>query len=255
MECKKYLKSLAVSLKCHTFARMKQMRLFILAAVMLLLAGCLQDQVGGVRVYSDPSVELFSIPNQTSEFLFYASGPWQASSPVPWLQVLKESGPGGTDTLKVVTTQKNLTGEVRTAVVTIVADGEVKTVVVTQRDEYAEFDQDEFSLPAEGGMLDLSFKSNFRDSLVLYVTGALAKYIEDTRDEDSTQQATRTEFKGKINWLRVLPNTDTVPRRGFFYLALAVDENRHISLDTLKFQQDAFVPDSLKSDSLKLENR
>ena len=255
MECKKYLKSLAVSLKCHTFARMKQMRLFILAAVMLLLAGCLQDQVGGVRVYSDPSVELFSIPNQTSEFLFYASGPWQASSPVPWLQVLKESGPGGTDTLKVVTTQKNLTGEVRTAVVTIVADGEVKTVVVTQRDEYAEFDQDEFSLPAEGGMLDLSLKSNFRDSLVLYVTGALAKYIEDTRDEDSTQQATRTEFKGKINWLRVLPNTDTVPRRGFFYLALAVDENRHISLDTLKFQQDAFVPDSLKSDSLKLENR
>ena len=251
MECKKYLKSLAVSLKCHTFARMKQMRLFILAAVMLLLAGCLQDQVGGVRVYSDPSVELFSIPNQTSEFLFYASGPWQASSPVPWLQVLKESGPGGTDTLKVVTTQKNLTGEVRTAVVTIVADGEVKTVVVTQRDEYAEFDQDEFSLPAEGGMLDLSFKSNFRDSLVLYVTGALAKYIEDTRDEDSTQQATRTEFKGKINWLRVLPNTDTVPRRGFFYLALAVDENRHISLDTLKFQQDAFVPDSLKRDSLK----
>ena len=231
------------------------MRLFILAAVMLLLAGCLQDQVGGVRVYSDPSVELFSIPNQTSEFLFYASGPWQASSPVPWLQVLKESGPGGTDTLKVVTTQKNLTGEVRTAVVTIVADGEVKTVVVTQRDEYAEFDQDEFSLPAEGGMLDLSFKSNFRDSLVLYVTGTLAKYIEDTRDEDSTQQATRTEFKGKINWLRVLPNTDTVPRRGFFYLALAVDENRHISLDTLKFQQDAFVPDSLKSDSLKLENR
>ena len=239
-------KKTSISNKSHTFAGMKQIRLLIVAAVVMLMAGCLQDQVGGVRVYSDPNVELFSIPNQTSEFLFYASGPWQASSPVPWLQVLKDSGPGGTDTLKVVTTQKNLTGEVRTAVVNIVADGEAKTVVVTQRDEYAEFDQDEFSLPAEGGMLDLTFRSNFRDSLVLYVTGTLAKYLEDTRDEDSTQQATRTEFKGKINWLRVLPNTDTVPRKGFFYLALAVDENRHISLDTLRFQQAAFVPDSLK---------
>ena len=251
MECKKYLKSLAVSSKCHTFARMKQMRLFILAAIILLLAGCLQDKVGGVRVYSEPNVELYSIPNQTSEFLFYASGPWKAACTEPWLQVMKESGPGGADTLKVVTTQKNLTGEVRKAIVTIVADGELKTVEVTQRDEFAEFDQDEFSLPAEGGMLDVTFRSNFRDSLVLYVTGTLAKYLEDTRDEDSTQQATRTEFKGRINWLRVLPNTDTVPRKGFFYLAFALDENRHVSLDTLKFQQAAFVPDSLKGDSLK----
>lgn len=239
-------KNTAISNKSHTFAGMKQIRLLIVTAVVMLMAGCLQDKVGGVRVYSDPNVELFSIPNQTGEFLFYASGPWQASSPVPWLQVLKESGPGGTDTLKVVTTQKNLTGEVRTAVVTIVADGEVKTVVVAQRDEYAEFDQDEFSLPAEGGMLDLTFRSNFRDSLVLYVTGTLAKYLEDTRDEDSTQQATRTEFKGNINWLRVLPNTDTVPRKGFFYLALAIGDDRHVSLDTLKFYQAAFVPDSLK---------
>ena len=78
-----------------------------LVATVLLLAGCLQDKVGGVRIYSEPSAEFYSIPNQTGLFLFHSSGPWKATSPEPWLQVLKESGPGGTDTLKVMTTQKS----------------------------------------------------------------------------------------------------------------------------------------------------
>jgi len=244
-------KKTSISNKSHTFAEMKQLRLLIVAAVVMLMVGCLQDKVGGVRIYSDPNAELYSVANQTSLFLFHASGPWRASSTEPWLQVVKASGPGGTDTLKVMTTEKNLTGKERKAIVTIVADDETRTVEVVQRNEYAEFDQEEFALPAEGGMMDVTFRSNFRDSLVLYVTGTLAKYLEDTRDEDSTKATTRTDYKGTINWLRVLPNTDTVARKGYFYLALAIDENRHIALDTLRFCQDALIPDSLKADSLK----
>ena len=82
-----------------------------MASVLMLLAGCLQDKVGGVKMYSEPNVVVYSVANQTSMFLFYASGPWTATSPVPWLEVTKASGPGGTDTLKVMTTQKNLTGQ------------------------------------------------------------------------------------------------------------------------------------------------
>lgn len=220
-----------------------------LVATLLLLAGCLQDKVGGVRIYSDPSAEFYSIPNQTGLFLFHASGPWKAASPVSWLQVLKESGPGGTDTLKVVTTQKNLTGVERNAIVTLEADGELRTVEIRQRDEYAEWDQDEFSLPAEGGMMEVTFKTNAADSLQLYVTGSLAKFLEDTRKKDSTQTETRAETKerkGKLDWLRVLPNEDTVPRKGFFYLAIGVGNDRHVILDTLNFYQEALLPDSLK---------
>lgn len=216
-----------------------------LVATLLLLAGCLQDKVGGVRIYSDPSAEFYSIPNQTGLFLFHASGPWKAASPVPWLQVLKESGPGGTDTLKVVTTQKNLTGVERNAIVTLEADGELRTVEIRQRDEYAEWDQDEFSLPAEGGMMEVSFKTNATDSLQLYVSSHLFQYLEDTRKKDSTQTDTRAEKKegkGNLNWMRVLPNTDTIPRKGYFFLAIGVGENRHVSLDTLKFYQAAAEP-------------
>ena len=216
-----------------------------LVATVLLLAGCLQDKVGGVRIYSDPSAELYSVANQTSLFLFHASGPWKATSPEPWLQVMKESGPGGTDTLKVMTTQKNLTGVERKAVVTLVADGELHTVEITQRDEYAEWDQEEFNLPAEGGMMEVSFKTNATDSLQLYVSSHLFQYLEDTRKKDSTQTDTRTEKKegkGNLNWMRVLPNTDTIPRKGYFFLAIGVGENRHVSLDTLKFYQAAAEP-------------
>ena len=216
-----------------------------LVATVLLLAGCLQDKVGGVRIYSDPSAELYSVANQTSLFLFHASGPWKATSPEPWLQVMKESGPGGTDTLKVMTTQKNLTGVERKAVVTLVADGELHTVEITQRDEYAEWDQEEFNLPAEGGMMEVSFKTNATDSLQLYVSSPLFQYLEDTRKKDSTQTDTRAEKKegkGNLNWMRVLPNTDTIPRKGYFFLAIGVGENRHVSLDTLKFYQAAAEP-------------
>lgn len=216
-----------------------------LVATVLLLAGCLQDKVGGVRIYSDPSAELYSVANQTSLFLFHASGPWKATSPEPWLQVMKESGPGGTDTLKVMTTQKNLTGVERKAVVTLVADGESHTVEITQRDEYAEWDQEEFNLPAEGGMMEVSFKTNATDSLQLYVSSHLFQYLEDTRKKDSTQTDTRAEKKegkGNLNWMRVLPNTDTIPRKGYFFLAIGVGENRHVSLDTLKFYQAAAEP-------------
>ena len=216
-----------------------------LVATVLLLAGCLQDKVGGVRIYSDPSAELYSVANQTSLFLFHASGPWKATSPEPWLQVMKESGPGGTDTLKVMTTHKNLTGVERKAVVTLVADGESHTVEITQRDEYAEWDQEEFNLPAEGGMMEVSFKTNATDSLQLYVSSHLFQYLEDTRKKDSTQTDTRAEKKegkGNLNWMRVLPNTDTIPRKGYFFLAIGVGENRHVSLDTLKFYQAAAEP-------------
>lgn len=232
----------------RTFAGMKQMRLLIAAAVVLLMVGCLQDKVGGVKVYSEPSAELYSISNQASMFLFHSSGPWKATSSAPWLKVIKESGPGGTDTLKVITTEKNLTGQERRAQVTIMADGEICIVDVKQRDEYAEFDQDEFNIGAEGGMLEVTFRTNATDSLQLYVTGTLAQYLEDTRKKDSTKNETRAEAKGKLNWLRILPNTDTISRNGFFYLAIGVGDNYHINLDTLKFHQDACIPDSLKEE-------
>lgn len=212
-----------------------------LVAAVLLLAGCLQDKVGGVRIYSEPTAEVYSITNQESMFLFHASGSWKATCNVPWLKVLKESGPGGTDTLKVLTTEKNLTGQERRALVTIVADGESQTVDIKQRDEFAEFDQDAFHIAAEGGMVDVTFRTNAADSLQLYVTGTLAKYLEDTRKKDSTN-TTRTEKQGKLNFLRVQPNTDTVPRKGFFYLAIGIGNNYHINLDTLTFLQDACEP-------------
>lgn len=240
-------KSLVVQLFVRTFAGMKQIRLLIAAAVVFLMAGCLQDKVGGVKVYSDPSAEVYSLPNQESLFLFHSSGPWKATSSEPWLKVVKESGPGGTDTLKVVTTEKNLTGQERRALVTLVADGETCTIDVKQRDEYAEFDQDEFNIGAEGGMLEVTFRTNISDSLQLYVTGSLAKYLEDTRKKDSTTNGTRAEGKGNLNWLRVLPNTDTISRNGFFYLALGIGENYHVSLDTLVFHQDGCKPDSVNN--------
>lgn len=228
-------------LRRRTFASVRKAGLIVIAVFLLLLAGCLKDEVGGVRVATDATVELYSVPRQTALLLFHAGGPWQASCPAPWLKIVKERGEGGTDTLVVVTTEKNLTGSSRTTQVTLESGGHTTTVPIVQTGEYALFDIEnkEYVMPAEGGLLDVSFRTNTPDSLMLYVSVALADYLVDTRKEDSTASArTRDEKKGSLKWLRVLPNETDSIREGRFFLSIAHKKTgMRIDLDTLHFIQ------------------
>ena len=60
-----------------------------------LLAGCLKDEVGGVRLSSDGPVEMYSVPRQVAVMLFHTGGAWTATTDATWLKVKKESGTGG----------------------------------------------------------------------------------------------------------------------------------------------------------------
>jgi len=95
----------------------KSAMIVCLLLALSLLAGCLKDEVGGVRLSSDGPVEMYSVPRQVAVMLFHTGGAWTATTDATWLKVKKESGTGGTDTLIIVTTEKNLTGAPRTALV------------------------------------------------------------------------------------------------------------------------------------------
>jgi hypothetical protein len=165
---------------------------------------------------------------------------------VPWLKVVKENGPGGTDTLIIVTTEKNLTGAPRTALVTVESGGQREVVNVKQSEEYAVLDVKEVMVPAEGGLLDVKFRTNVADSLQLYVSSHLAKYLVDTRD--STAKVRGEERVGTLGFLKVLPNDSTGVRLGLFFLSI---KNRHggrLDLDTLLFSQPPLHGDSTKTE-------
>ena len=223
---------------------MKRSAIIVCVLLMLnLMVGCLKDEIGGVRITTEGAVELYPVPQQTAMFLFYTGGPWKAATDVSWLKITKESGPGGTDTLFIVTTEKNLTGAVRTAQVTIESDGVTKSVDVRQSGEYAIFDQKEVVMFAEGGPLEVTFRTNVADSLQLYVSGYLAKYLVDTRKQDSTAETRADEMRGSLKWLKVLPNESDSTHIGYFFLSINNPRGGRIDLDTLHFVQlSAGVP-------------
>lgn len=221
----------------------------VIACVLLtlsVLVGCLKDEVGGVRFATDSSVEVYPVPRQVAMFLFHTGGPWTATTDASWLKITKESGQGGTDTLIVMTTEKNLTGSVRTAQVFVESGGQREVVDVKQSDEYAVLEVKEIVMPAEGGPLDVKFRTNVADSLQLYVTSSLAQYLVDTRD---TTKTTRGEEKtGTLSWLHVLPNDSTGIRSAFFFLAINNKHGGRLDLDTLLFHQLPLRTDSVNAE-------
>lgn len=226
-----------------------------LVAVAFLVVGCLQDEVGGVRVATDTSVDVYSVTRQVGMFLFHTGGPWTASCDESWLKLVKESGPGGTDTLFVITTEKNLTGSERMAQIVIESAGNRQKLFVRQSAEYALFDQREIVMTADGGPLDVTFRTNVADSLELYVTAYLAKYLVDTRDSDSTARSRAEEMHGSLKWLRVMPNDSDSIRFGSFILSISnPNSGQRIDLDTLKFtQMSRYQSDKADSESRRSE--
>lgn len=225
----------------------KSAMIVCLLLVLSLLAGCLKDEVGGVRLSNDEPVEMYSVPRQVAVMLFHTGGAWTASTDATWLKIKKESGPGGTDTLVIITTEKNLTGAPRTAQVTVESGGQRELVTVRQSEEYAIFDPKEIVMPAEGGTLDVSFRTNVADSLQLYVSAHLVEHLVDTRKEQDSA-ASRADKTGSLEWLRVEPNDSSAERSGYFFLSINSKFGGRIDLDTLKFtqltSQKAAEPDS-----------
>lgn len=211
----------------------------------LLMTGCLQDEVGGVRVATDAPLEVYSVPRQVAVTLFHTGGPWTATTSSSWIQVLKQSGVGGTDTLILKTAEKNVTGERRLAQVFIESGDQREIVEVWQRNEYALFSVKNFELPAEGGYFDVKFHTNCSDSLQLYVTTALVDYLEDTRKKDSVENVrTRAAepVEASLSWLRVLPNETDSIREGLFFLSIPGKLGQRLDLDTLRFSQAGRLP-------------
>ena len=227
----------------------------VIACVLLVLSvlsGCLKDEVGGVRLTAESDVEVYSVAQQRAMFLFYTGGPWTATTDASWLKVAKERGPGGTDTLLIITTEKNLTGAARMAHVTVESGSERKTIDVRQSEEYAIFDRKDFVMPAEGGLLDVTFRTNVPDSLQLYVTGYMVSYLEDTRKTDSVSKTRATEVQGSLEWLRVLPNESDTARTALFFLSISNPQGGRIDLDTLRFGQ---LPADFRVDTTTVATR
>lgn len=202
--------------------------LALIASVLLMLAGCIADEVGGVYLVTDEVPKFYSVANHGAKIIFNAGGKWKATTSAPWLAVTPEQGNGGRDTLTVSTAAMNRTKQERSAVLTIESDGKQKQLTICQGADYAIFDEHEIEVGPEGDTLSIGFSSNIsRDSL--YVSYQLLDWIGWTEPIDKT----RADWHGRLKSITVMPNIEPAVRRAFFVLITYGRKEEILPMDTV----------------------
>ena len=204
----------------------------------LAFCGCMNDEVGGVRIKENTAQELMCVANNAGVVSFYASGQWTASASEPWLSIDPQTGTGG-ETLQAITvktTEMNRTGSKRMAALTITSEGKSEVLEVVQRGEYAIFDVHEVVMPALGGPVNVGYQTNVeKGKLKLFCTTGMKSWIEAEKPSEANT----------LNFVKLHPNLSTSQRDGYLYLMIETegDHPQRLELDALHVIQNGIGPD------------
>lgn len=204
---------------------------------LFLMVGCeKEDEV--ISLSTPETVELYSVTNQTAEFRFRSEKSWKAVCPANWLTFLPGSGKAGENVITLATISTNRTKSPRTAVMTIEAGGETKTVSIRQRDEYAWFDLDEWMIEEGGGSRTFTYHTNINvKDLMLLATDGLEEWV---KLDPIYQSRSRTDYEGETMMLYVGLNSTPYPREGALFMAMQDDKGNYLGLDTLWLYQEPY---------------
>ena len=212
-----------------------------MAGVILLLSGCIADEVGGIWLVTEATGEMPSTKDYTAEVLFQAGDDWRAWSSDGWLSVTPNEGKGGRNSIRLRTVTVNRTRDRRKATVTIESGGRQQTVTVWQRNDYALFDQREYRVEALGGEVNMSFQSNIPKDSLLIMFMKLGWYAWDA-DSLATRGA---DWHGTVKTLYVSPNPSEAERSSYFILVKVADRRINYQyLDTAWVYQAGNNPDT-----------
>ncbi|MBQ9649582.1 MAG: BACON domain-containing protein [Prevotella sp.] len=198
---------------------MRRTRLLLVAQMMLLLVGCIADEVGGVYLVNADVDELPSSKDYGAEVFFQAGDSWRAWSSEAWLSVIPNEGESGRNGIILRTMSANRSRERRQATVIIESGGKQQTVTVWQRNDYALFDQRTYKVEAQGGEVNMTFESNVaKDSLlIMYLP---SDWYAWDKDSLKTRAA---DWRGNIKTLYVKPNPSRMERSAYIMLVRKAD--------------------------------
>lgn len=186
-----------------------------MAGVILLLSGCIADEVGGIWMVTESISELPSSKDYGTEVFFQAGDNWRAWSSDAWLSVSPQEGKGGRNGIRLRTMTANRSRERRQATVTIESGGQQHTLKIWQRNDYALFDQREYMVDINGGEVNMTFQSNIPKDSLLIMFMRLGWY---TWDEDSLNNTRTDDWQGRVKTLYVSPNPGKTERSSYFVL-------------------------------------
>lgn len=185
-----------------------------MVGVILLLSGCIADEVGGIWMVTESISELPSSKDYGVEVFFQAGDNWRAWSSDGWLSVTPNEGKGGRNSIRLRTVTVNRTRERRQATVTIESGGQQHTLKIWQRNDYALFDQQEYFVDVNGGEVNMTFQSNVPKDSLLIMFMQLNWYTWG----DSLNNTRANDWQGRVKTLYVSPNPGRKERTSYFML-------------------------------------
>lgn len=215
---------------------------------LLALTGCSSNDGDNSTIsVATTTVELYSVVNNSNTVTISASGQWTASCSAKWVTFSPKSGEAGNHTITISTTETNRTKQVRTAQLEVVAGNSRQSITIRQRNEYAIFDKESITIPAEGATLrDVAFTTNLaQDKLLVYSSLGSDEWIKVS---SSGNDMTRAEYNMVFNPITVVANTDKTPREAAFILAMEGKDKETLFLDTLFIHQEGLSSDYRSTD-------
>ncbi len=187
----------------------------IIISIVTLLVGCIADEVGGIWMVTEPSGEMPSKQDYITEVYFQAGDDWRAWSSDGWLNVTPSEGKSGHNAIRLRTMTANRTREHRKATVTIESGGKQEILTLWQRNDYALFDQREYTVDMNGGEVNMTFQSNIPKDSLLIMYMRLGWFAWNPDSLSATRAA---DWQGKVNTIYVSPNTRGTERASYFML-------------------------------------
>ena len=194
---------------------MRHIRQAVVAGVILLLSGCIADEVGGIWMMTETVGEIPSSKDYIADVYFQAGDDWRAWSSDGWLSVTPTEGKSGHNGIRLRTMTANRTREHRKATVTIASGGKQETLTLWQRNDYALFDQREYTVDMNGGEVNMTFQSNIPKDSLLIMYMKLGWFAWNP---DSLKGTRAANWQGKVNTIYVSPNTRGTERATYFML-------------------------------------
>lgn len=148
---------------------------------------------------------------------FTSTREWKASTVADWFTIAPVSGEAGTCNITLTAISENVTGNVRTATLTLTSGTLTQDITIEQESaEFVNLEQNIYNVSVEGGELDIRFSTNIaEDELLIYGSLGTGTWL-------TQETKTRASSSYMLN-LTVLPNTDGVSRTAYIYFVKVTD--------------------------------
>ena len=150
---------------------MRTIYLLLFPLFLFFIVSCTEDEVDpNFSIENVGDVVMGSAKGSQVTISFTSTREWKASTVADWFTIAPVSGEAGTCNITLTAISENITGNVRTATLTLTSGTLTQDITIEQESaEFVNLEQNIYNVSVEGGELDIRFSTNIaEDELLIY---------------------------------------------------------------------------------------